>query len=96
MVTPAAIDTLFAAWLADYAGHTPTDGELAAFVAALPLVAQRRAARVYASGFLRGCDFCTTQERAQFATDLATIETRLVDVLEVVRAVRGASPESPN
>ncbi len=95
MVTPAAVDQLFAAWLADQAGRTPTDGELAAFVAALPLPAQRRAARQYAIGFVRGCDYCTTQEHAQARADLGIVEDRLAVVLAVVRALRGPPPGSP-
>jgi hypothetical protein len=81
----------------------PTDAELAALIASLALPGQRRAARLYARGFVRGCDYCGQLGRDQFAPDLAAIEERLTTVLRFVRALRqppesqgrGAEPDPP-
>lgn len=95
MVTPAAVDALFVAWLRDHEHGTPTDRELAAYIAGLPLAAQRRAAQHYARGFVRGCAFCRTLDAAQAADDLATMESRTLALLAFIRVLRGASPKSP-
>ena len=94
MVTPAAVDRLFADYLAAHERAAPTDAELAALIAALPVPAQRRAARLYARGFVRGCDYCGDLARRQAAPDLAAIEARVATLLAFVRALR-QPPEGP-
>jgi hypothetical protein len=91
MSAPRDLDALFATWLRQHAREQPDDGDLAAFIAALPSVALRRAARLYARGFVRGCDFCTASERAQSDADLAAVAA-LVASLRAARAL--PPPES--
>jgi hypothetical protein len=91
MVTPAAVDALFAAWLRSHERALPTDRELAAFVATL-LPAQRRAARVFVRGFVAGCDFCEGVERERTDADLAAIAARLAAVRDFIAELRAARP----
>ena len=95
MITPAALDRLFAGYLATAARTAPSETALAALIATLPFPTQRRAARLYARGFVRGCDYCHAAARQGFDRDLAAIETEVRAVLASIEALRRASPESP-
>ena len=95
MVTPAAVNALIVGWLRQHEHTPPSDRELAAFVATLPLAAQRRAVRLYARGFLHGCEFCSAAERERAAADLGRVAERVRAALALVEALRGPPPGSP-
>ena len=85
----AEVDRVLAEWLAAHAGALPTEPDLLALVrAAFPLHAQRRLARSYARGFVRGYTLAEERERQQRATDLALIEARAAELLALVRALQ--------
>lgn len=94
MVTPAAIDQLLADWLRTHERAVPTDRALAAFIDGLPLPAQRRAARLFARGFLRGCAYCADIERERAVADLGAVAERLRATLDLVESLRGPPPGS--
>lgn len=87
-----AVDALFDQWLSAYEESLPSDRDLVAFVASLP-AAQRRAAQVYARGFLRGWAFCERAERQRYEADLAAIETHLNAGVALVRRLSGGDRE---
>ena len=93
---PASIDEIFAAWLRTHERAAPTDHDLTRFVAAFPFPGQRRAARLYARGFVRGCDFCEALGNRQRAQDLARLDAILSVAVALVRDLRAAAtpPES--
>lgn len=96
MVTPDALDQIFAAYLAAHERRAPTDTELAALIASFAFPTQRRAARHYVRGFLRGCDYCDALGRQQTVRDLDSLARHLRVVVAFVQDLRAAAapPES--
>ena len=83
------VDRVLGEWLAAHAGALPAEPDLRALVrASFALPDQRRLARAYARGFVRGWTLAEERERQQRATDLALIEARAAELLALVRALR--------